>query len=433
MPKEVIMPALGMAQESGLLLAWLKEENQFVEKGEPLIEIETDKITVEVEANATGTLVNISGVVGEDIPVGEVIAYIMYENETLADIPQSKKSTSNKPVVPTTTEIEPIITVSPVAARMLKEHNLAENDISASNGRIRKSDVEAYLNNQRNGHHARLSPASPKARRLAQEKGYDLQEITGTGPANAVLTQDVLDYVPQIETQIITYNTESTSDEIKLSRAWQVMAKRLEASWQTIPHFYLKRHVNVDALIDWRDMMRQTGHNVTYTDFLVKIVAAALAQHPMLNASMKNDTLYRNNDVNIGLAMAVDDGLLVPVIHEANTLGLNEISEHRAELVKRAQSNSLQPSDIQNGTFTISNLGMYGIDEFSAIVNPPQVAILAVGKIQSNLEMVDGTVVERHVMTLSLSCDHRAVDGANGAKFLQTLASYINDPRLMMS
>lgn len=378
MPKEVIMPALGMAQESGLLLAWLKDENEFVEKGEPLIEIETDKITVEIEANATGKLVNIMGKIGDDIPVGEVIAYIMYENETLADIPQSEKAVVESPSVSTVIEPKPILSVSPVATRMLKEHNLVEKDIPASNGHIKKADVEAYLNQQQQVTSFRLIPASPKARRLAQEKGYDLNEIIGSGPDSAVLTQDILDYVPLDVPPLITSNTvaDSNENEIEVSRSWKVMAKRLETSWKTIPHFYLKRHVNADALIDWRNALHQMGLTVTYTDLLVKVVASALAQHPMLNASMNHDTLYRNTEVNIGLAIAVEDGLLVPVIHQADQLGIQEISERRAELVQRAQSNSLQPPDIQNGTFTISNLGMYGIDEFSAIVNPPQVAIL---------------------------------------------------------
>lgn len=433
MPKAVIMPALGMAQESGLLLAWLKDENEFVEKGEPLIEIETDKITVEVESSATGKLVNVIGKVGEDIPVGEVIAYIMYDGETLADIPQSQKAVVENPTVATILESETGLSVSPVAARMLKEHNLAETDIPASNGRIKKADVEAYLNQTQSITTFRLIPASPKARRLAQEKDYDLNAILGTGPDNAVLTQDVLDYIPRVETPIITAKTVAKRNTIDLSRSWKVMAKRLETSWQTIPHFYLKRHVTVDALIDWRDSLRQTGLTVTYTDLLIKVVAIALAQHPMLNATMNNDTLYRNDEVNVGLAIAVDDGLLVPVIHQADQLGVREISERRAELIQRAQSKSLQPSDVQNGTFTISNLGMYGIDEFSAIVNPPQVAILAVGAIQSHLKMINEEVVETKAMTLSLSCDHRTVDGANGAQFLQTLARYMQDPRLMLS
>ncbi len=433
MPKAVIMPALGMAQESGLLLAWLKDENESVEKGEPLIEVETDKITVEIEANATGTLVNVMGKVGDDIPVGEVIAYIMYDGETLADIPQSEKSLvesqSNKPVL----ESEVVLSVSPVAARMIKEHNLAETSIPASNGRIKKADVEAYLNQQQAPKPFRLIPASPKARRLAQEKGYDLRKIMGTGPDNAVLTRDILDYVPNVEAPTVMDNIIATHSTIDVSRSWKLMAKRLQASWQTIPHFYLKRRVNVDALIDWRSSLQELGLQVTYTDLLVKVTAVALSQHPMLNARMEGETLYRNDEVNIGMAIAIDDGLVVPVIHQADQRGIREISERRSELIQRAKSKSLQPSDIQNGTFTISNLGMYGIDEFNAIVNPPQVAILAVGAIQSQLEMINDVVVEKRSMMLSLSCDHRAVDGAIGAQFLQTLARYIQDPRLMLS
>lgn len=433
MPKEVIMPALGMAQESGLLLAWLKDENTFVEKGEPLIEIETDKITVEVESNATGKLVNVIGKVGDDIPVGEVIAYIMYDGETLADIPQSEKAVVESPSVSTVLEPEKVLSVSPVAARMLKEHNLVEKDIPVSNGHIKKADVEAYLNQQQLKTGFKLIPASPKARRLAQDKEYNLSDITGSGPDGAIITQDILNYTPVVDVTHIAKGEATTLDQIEVSRSWEVMAKRLATSWQTIPHFYLKRHVNVDALIDWRDNLHKTGLQVTYTDLLVKVIASALAQHPMLNAKMDGKTLYHNNEINIGLAIAVDDGLLVPVIYQADKLGIREISERRTELIQRAQSKSLQPSDIQNGTFTISNLGMYGIDEFSAIVNPPQVAILAVGTIQSHLEMINATVAEKRAMILSLSCDHRAVDGVHGAQFLQTIAQYMEDPRLMLS
>lgn len=433
MPKKVIMPALGMAQESGLLLAWLKDEGDIVQQGDPLMEIETDKVTVEIEANASGKLVNVMAQVGEDVPVGEVIAYIMYDSETLADIPQAQQAPADKPTSAPKTEIEASVSISPVAARMLKEHDLAQNDIQTTNGRINKSDVVAYINQQGASTLIKLQPASPKARRLAKEQNYNLQDIKGTGPTGAIITEDILAYTPLEETSQILETLIPTAEQIVTSRSWQVMASRLTTSWQTIPHFYLRRTVNVDKMIAWRESLKTNNLSVTYTDLLVKIVAMALAQHPQLNARMVDNTLYNNPTINVGLAVAVDDGLLVPVIPKANTLGVSAISEQRATLIQKAQSATLQPADLQNGTFTISNLGMLAIDEFSAIVNPPQVAILAVGAMQSKLEMIDDEIKQSTVMTFCLSCDHRAVDGARGAYFLKTLANYIEEPHLMLS
>lgn len=433
MPKKVIMPALGMAQESGLLLAWLKDEGAAVQQGDLIMEIETDKITVEIEAPATGKLVSFRANAGDDVPVGEVVAYILYADETLDNLPSIVQA---KPVAVQTVSPEKVANssgVSPVAARMIAEHNINIADITANGGRITKADVESYLQQpvlETNNY--RLHPASPKARRLASEKGYDLTTIVGSGPGSAVLTQDVLDYVMPIAAEQTL--EKSAPQAIETSRLWQVMAKRMTESWRNIPHFYLKRDVVVDALIDWRSMLKQQNiATVTYTDLLVKTCAMALRQHGRLNAHYQDETILANDTINVGLAIAIDDGLLVPVIHNADRLSVTEIAARRQELVQRANENKLQPVDMADGTFTISNLGMFGINEFSAIVNPPQVAILAVGNIQPRLEMVEGQVTENHIMTLSLSCDHRAVDGARGAQFLQTLAAYMEDPRLMLS
>jgi pyruvate dehydrogenase E2 component (dihydrolipoamide acetyltransferase) len=284
--------------------------------------------------------------------------------------------------------------------------------------------VEAYVNNQP-GSNGRIL-ASPKARRLAKEQSFDLQLIKGSGPNGAVLADDVLAYQP---IAAVPVDEPLSASAIQTGMMWRRMAQRLTESWQTVPHFYLKRDVNAEAFIAWRnDLKSRSAIKITYTDLLVRVVAGALRQHPYANGQWNGEGVIFNEDVNIGLAVAVDDGLLVPVIHNADTLGITALAQRRQEIVERAQSGKLKAGDLQGGTFTISNLGMFGIDEFSAIVNPPQAAILAVGNITDRIVPVDGQAVVKPMMTLSLSCDHRAVDGARGARFLDTIVYLMNNP-----
>jgi pyruvate dehydrogenase E2 component (dihydrolipoamide acetyltransferase) len=215
---------------------------------------------------------------------------------------------------------------------------------------------------------------------------------------------------------------------------WRVMAERMTQSWTSAPHFYLVREVNVSRLVTWRERAsKQTGVRLTYTDLLVRVAAAALRQHPRVNVSWKDGTLVQHGDVNVGLAVAIEDGLLVPVLHRADTLTLAEIATRREDLVSRAQAGKLRPGDIQGGTFTISNLGMYGVDAFDAIVNPPQAAILAVGRIADRVLAVNGQAAVQPTMVLTLSCDHRALDGARGAQFLGALADLLEEPLALLA
>ena len=214
-----------------------------------------------------------------------------------------------------------------------------------------------------------------------------------------------------------------------MSRAWRIMAQRLQQSWTTVPHFYLERDVNATQLVEWRKQLQaRTKVKITYTDLMVKLVGAALRRHPRLNASWQNEQIVPNVAINIGLAVAVDDGLLVPVVQNATQLGLVEIAQRRSELVEKAQAGKLAPTDMANGTFTISNLGMFGVERFNAIVNPPQAAILAVGAIVDRVVPVNGEPAIQPMLTLTLSCDHRVVDGARAAQFLQTFVGYLEDP-----
>lgn len=409
MAKEVIMPALGMAMESGVLLRWFKAEGEPVTRGEPLLEIETDKTTVEVEATASGILAQITARPGDEIPVGQPIALILAPGET----------------VPQPASARPEVLASPVAARIAAEHNLDLARVKPGGGRIQKDDVLGYLSQQPAAPADGRQPASPKARRLAGEHNLELAAIAGSGPAGAVLAADVL--------QAAAARAEAPSPPVPelapLSRMWQVMAQRLTESWQTVPHFYLEREVHAGPLLAWRAGAKERFEpQATLTDLLVKLVAVALRRHPRLNAMWRNGDVVLNSEVNVGLAVAIEEGLLVPVIHQADRLGMQALAQRRQELVARAQAGKLTVADLQGGTFTVSNLGMFGVDAFNAIVNPPQAAILAVGRVADRVTPVGGQPVVQPMVTLTLSCDHRVVDGARGAQFLQTLAGLIEDP-----
>ncbi len=334
--------------------------------------------------------------------------------------------------------------------------------LQTAGGRIEKADVLAYVEREKSpagngaaaltaragetptGAHvgeatsARLTAASPKARRLAAERGIDVEVMRGSGPGGAVLAADVAaaaaPVTPTPAVKAPAAPTPAMAGAAQgVSNVWRLMADRMTSSWTTVPHFYLVREVNVSRLKSWLEIARkQTGAHVTYTDLLVRLTAATLAQHPAVNASWKDGAIVRNADINIGLAVALDDGLIVPVLHRADMLSLAELATRREDLVARAQAGRLRPADIQGGGFTISNLGMYGVDAFNAIVNPPQAAILAVGRIADRVVAVAGQPVVQPTMMLTLSCDHRALDGARGAQFLGALAALIEEPLALL-
>ncbi len=455
MAKDVIMPALGMAQETGRLIQWLKSAGDSVTKGEPLMEIETDKTTVEIEAPATGTLANVTAQPGDEVPVGQRIAVILAPGETtnltLNPSPPADRDfkldlgspsppaerrpggevNHSKPLV--TPSSASAVRATPVAQRIAAKNNLDLSRIKPSGGRVQKEDVLAYLAAQREVGNGRLL-ASPKARRLAQEQGLDLRTVTGSGPQGAVLAADVLAAASALTARVTPVAPAHTSsgEMMTVSRVWQVMAERVTQAWTTIPHFYLIREVNAARLKQWLAEVRERStEKITVTDLLVKLAAAALRQHPRLNASWLNGGIVLNAQINVGIAVAIEDGLVVPVIQHSDGLGLNQLAARRTALVAKAQAGKLSPDDVSGGTFTISNLGMYGVDAFNAIVNPPQAAILAVSRIADRVVAVDGQPAVQPMMTLGLSCDHRVVDGARGAQFLQTLADLIENPLRM--
>jgi pyruvate dehydrogenase E2 component (dihydrolipoamide acetyltransferase) len=419
MSANVIMPALELAQETGKVLRWLKSPGDTVTKGEPIVEIETDKVTVEIEAPASGVLRDVTAREGDVVPVGKTIAVIAGADEVSAAVAAPSGSA---PVAPAAARD---IKASPLARKLAEQHGVDLSQLKTTTGRIEKADVLAHVESRKapattNGKAARLVAASPKARRLAAERGVDVTALRGSGPSGAVLAGDVA--AAEVPTPAVGVGT-----------VWRIMAQRMTESWTTAPHFYLVREVTVSRLVSWLDRARkQTAARITYTDLLVKLVAAALSQHPRVNASWKDGAIAQNADINVGLAVAIDDGLVVPVIHRADALSLTELATRREDVVSRAQAGKLRPADIQGAGFTISNLGMYGVDAFNAIVNPPQAAILAVGRIADRVVAVNGQPAVRPTMVLTLSCDHRALDGTRAAQFLGALADLIEEPLALL-
>jgi len=382
MPADVIMPALGMAQETGKVLRWLKRDGDTVARGEPLLEVETDKVTVEIEAPANGTLAGVRAAEGAEVPVGTVIALVLAEGEVapVAD-----------PEPRVTREVE-AVAAAPVTVPA----------VPASSARRRL--------------------ASPKARKLAQERGVDLDSLSGSGPNGAIVARDVASLQQTV--------TSDGGGSFDVGTVWRVMAERTQRSWQEVPHFFLSRDVDASRLQSWRAAARVKpgGEAITHTDLLVKVCAEALRRHPRINASWRDGEIMGGRGVNVAIAVATDDALVVPVVHDADRLDLAAIAARRRHIVDAARAGKLRPEDVQGGSFTLSNLGMYGVDAFQAIVNAPQAAILAVGRIAERPWAESGELVVRPVLTLTVSFDHRAVDGARGAEFLDTLASLVEEP-----
>ncbi len=434
MPHEVIMPVLGMNQDTGTLLRWLRQEGDAVAVGDPVMEIATDKITVEIESPADGVLAGLSAAEGEEVPVGRAVAWVLEPGESLpADAPAAPAA-GPEPVpageagLPDTPARLPA--ASPVARRLAAELGIDLAEVEGVDGRITKADVER--------HHAAAQAlvegpvlASPKARRLARERGLELATISGSGPDGAVLAADVEGYVSVAKDAPGPPPADAV--ELEPSRMWQVMASRLTESWQTVPHFYLSRTVDASQLLAWRDALRRQGReDIAISDLLLRITAASLREHPRLNASWRDGHIQQHPQVNIGMAVAVADGLLVPVFHDADKLSLSELADRRRHLVEAARAGELTLPEMTGGTFSITNLGMFGVEEFKAIVNPPEAAILAIGAIRDAVVAVQGEPAVRPVFNLTLSCDHRAVDGALAARFMATLHDRMETPMLLL-
>jgi pyruvate dehydrogenase E2 component (dihydrolipoamide acetyltransferase) len=385
----VVMPALEMAQETGKLVSWRKKEGESVAKGELLLEVETDKAVMEIEAPADGILAGVRVHDGAIVPVGQTIAWLLRPGEA---IPSEVAQTA-------------------AAARATTELRPSNSATVASPKTVGMSDARV----------------SPKARRLAKEHGVDLNRVRGSGPGGEILTSDILAFAESSSA------TPAGAGLEPLSSTARLMAERTTESWTTVPHFFVVRDVDASALLATRERLgpaieQARSVKLTHTDLLVALVARVLLKHPRVNAKWSKDGIMLNSEVNVGVAMAINDGVVAAVIHNAASVELSEIAVQRRDLAERARANRLHPSNIAGGTFTISNLGMYHVDSFSAIISPPQAAILAVGSIGDRVVPVDGVPGIRPMVTLTLSCDHRVLDGARAAAFLNDLAEAVRQP-----
>jgi len=397
----VVMPALEMAQETGKLIAWRKNEGDRVTKGEPLLEIETDKAVVEVEAPADGILAGIKASAGADIPVGQTIAWIVAPGEA-----------------------PPVEAESTAPAARAASHTRSEAPHAAPTAPSAPAS-------------AATAKISPKARRLAKELGVDLATVRASGPGGEILASDVQAAAAGPLASAPASDQKSGPLEIPSSLG-RIMAERTTQSWTTVPHFFVTRDLDAKALDDYRehivaDMERIHKIRITHTDLLVALVARVLLRHSRLNASWTAEGIRLHSHVNMGVAIAVNDGVVAAVIPNAHTATIAETAIQRRDVSERARSGKLRPADIADATFTISNLGMYQVDQFSAIITPPQAAILAVGGIADRVVVMDGKPAVRPMMTVTISCDHRIADGARAAMFLKDLADAMHDPAKLLN
>jgi pyruvate dehydrogenase E2 component (dihydrolipoamide acetyltransferase) len=422
MAEIVYMPKLSDTMLEGVVAGWNKKVGDTVKEGEILAEIETDKATMEFESFYDGVLLHIGVETGKAAPVNSILAIIGQAGEDISGILASAGTTpvavvedkkEEAPKAATVPNPAPIATTPAPKAEAPKSTPLANN----TNGRIF---------------------ASPLAKKLAEEKGIDINAVGGTGEGGRIVKRDVDHYTPYTpaERQPIASSSvagvESFTDE-PVSQMRKTIARRLAESKFTAPHFYLTLDINMESAMASRKALNAIeGVKVSFNDMVIKAVAHALKQNPNVNSSWMGDFIRRNQHVHVGVAVAVEDGLLVPVVRFADTKGLLQISAEVREYAKKAKDKKLQPSDWEGNTFTISNLGMFGIESFTAIVNPPDSCILAIGGIKEVPVVKNGQIVPGNVMKVTLSCDHRVVDGATGAAFLQTFKQYMENPVSML-
>ena len=417
MEEVVLMPRLSDTMTEGVIATWNKKVGDKVTKGEILADIETDKATMELESYKDGILLYQGAKAGEKIMVNDLLCIIGQTGLDIDSIVNAVKASSHPATSATSTTMvpetkpEPVMNVSaPVAAPAV-----IANEAVINEGRIF---------------------ASPLAKRIASEKGIDLKFVKGTGEHGRITKTDLDHYTPTAaatSTMTTAPIGKVSFEEVPVSQMRKVIAKRLSESLFTAPHFYLTMKINMDETVSARALVNETSPvKISFNDFIVKAVSLSLKQHPKVNSSWLGDVIRINHHVNIGIAVAVDEGLLVPVLRFADGLTLAQISTSVKEFAKKAKEKKLQPADWEGSTFTISNLGMFGIDQFTAIINPPDACILAVGGIAQEPVVKNGQIVPGNVMNVTLSCDHRVVDGATGSAFLQTLKKFVENPVTML-
>lgn len=418
---EIIMPKLGETMEEGTILKWHKAEGEEVKKGDVLFEVETDKVAMEVEATESGILRKILVKEGEKVPVFKPIAII----ETPGEAPSFPKAE----------EEGRRVLASPRARALAKELGIDISMVEGSGpgGRVTEMDVRKFAEEMKE--RVRITPL---ARKLAELHGIPLSELKGTGPGGRITKEDVERVIEERARVPEMPRIEEEARIVELSGMRRTIAERMSMSKRTIPHFYLTVDVEMEEVVRMReqimeDMERMFGVKISYNDIVVKAVALALKLNPAINSLFEDGKLKRMERINVGVAVAVEGGLVVPVIKDADKKPLSELAKEIRTLVEKARIGKLALEEVSGGTFTVSNLGMYGVNEFSAIINPPQVAILAVGAITKRPSVVDDQILPRHMATFTLSCDHRAVDGVQGATFLRDLKLLLEKPHLLVT
>ena len=426
----ITMPKMSDTMEEGVIASWLKKEGDKVEAGDILAEVETDKATMELEAYEDGTLLYIGIKEGDAAPIDGVIAVVGEEG---ADYKKLLKAHEQK---------------SSGGGEKKKEAKSEKvedksSESKADSGSAKPSPPAEATNKQKNGKDSGRIFASPLAKKIAKDKGIDLAEVEGSGGNGRIIKSDVENFTPKQKSQesvkqdsssekainIPQVVGEESYEEVKVSQMRKTVAKRLSESKFTAPHFYVTMEINMDKAMEARKSINEMSPvKISFNDMVIKAVAASLRQHPKVNSSWMGDKIRRNNHVHVGMAVAVEEGLLVPVIRFADNKSLSHIAAEAKDFAKKAKNKELEPKDWEGNTFTVSNLGMFGVEEFTAIINPPDACILAVGGIKQTAVVKDGQLVPGNVMKVTLSCDHRVVDGAVGSAFLQTLKGLLGDP-----
>ena len=419
------MPKMSDTMEEGVIAGWLKKLGDEVKSGDILAEVETDKATMELESYDDGFLLHVGVKDGESVPVDGVIAIIGEKGENIDDIlKEVSNEQNNNEAVDAKEEKEEIVDEDdPV------EENLELKEEEVKNTEDKIEDINIDFSNESD----RIK-ASPLAKKLASEKGVDISMVKGSGDGGRIIKEDIENFkhsenIPTKEVKLPEIYSKESYEEIPVSQMRKTISKRLAESKFSAPHFYLTMEIDMDNCVEGRNKINETSDvKISFNDIIIKAAAVSLRKHPMVNASFLTDKIRVNNHIHIGVAVAVDEGLLVPVIRFADNKSLSHISTEVRNLAGKAKNKELQPSDWEGNTFTISNLGMFGIDEFTAIINPNDACILAVGGIKNTPVVKNGEIVPGNVMKVTLSCDHRIVDGAIGSAFLKTLKELIEDP-----
>jgi pyruvate dehydrogenase E2 component (dihydrolipoamide acetyltransferase) len=420
MAVEVKLPRLGQGMESGTIVRWLKAEGEEVAKGEPLYELDTDKVTQEVEAEAAGVLLKIVVPDGE-VDVGATVAVIGAQDEDVSEILAGAQGGNGGAPVEA-----PAVAPPPAA-----EEEPSGSEPQSPTAATAEAPPETDAPPARGGERVK---ASPLARRIARERGVDLAAIAGTGPEGRVIAEDV-EKAAVTPAAARAVPAAEDVEVVELTKTRQTIARRLTEAWEA-PVFQLTVTADATELVATRERMvellREGDVKPTVSDVLTRLVAAALVRHRPVNAHFTDGRVLRFRTANVGIAVAAPSGLVVPVIRDADRKSVQQIAADRADVVTRARAGKLQLADLEDGTFTISNLGMYGIEQFIAVLNPPQVAILAVGSIEDRARVVEGELLIAPTMTMTLTCDHRAIDGSEGAEFLRAVKTFVETPALAL-